>query len=804
MDENNPLFDLCKIKIELLFLNENISNYQYYENDLILYLNKYLWRIKMKAPTSNTNNQEKETPKNDQFYYFEFYTKNINIKSSNIPDTNLLSNTTDFFCNLLFIFDSKEEFNTKDDVNNNLINLLSSRTSPKELSHLLIICDKNLDLSFLIKILEKNSYDIIHLWEKNNIKSSHKNLENSLQNIVIKYRVNTLNKKIDINNENNKSKKSLEILDAYIKLGYYQKSIKYLEELKESFKVPKELSLFRECHVLITFLIDYHNEFADDNKENNKKMIFKEEIKNEFLEVIEEYKNLKQIYLMINAYLKLLYYMSFFNTIEMKQKMNEIIMTLLNEKIENEVKTNIIFLVYLNLSHIYNLMFFKRKFFRLLYMAYHDYSSNYKKNDQYGNLSYIDLLIKNIEKYFFQNGANYVQNYYNYKYDSFLEYSNIIKLSHYKPIQFIYEGEMTVGDNEFDTRPLHISWIFKKHNKIFHIILWESLQKKIYKNLMKYYKSIKNYDKTILYCLELLQVSYNELTVEKQNNLINQIQKKSSKVKYINYYNAVKIPVLFKIIPQSSDIKFDCVVNHSINKNDDLFIFNPWNQNEDNKINYYWTVNSIQSIIFKIHNPLNITISLSQIQLIYTIKHKKNDNDNLFNYIPSTIVIQPHQKMEYIFKFKPLVEEVIDIIGIEYLFNGVKIKQYIKEDGNGLLYRYKNTLENLYNSKIKDKISLNNIKIYPEIPQVKFIPLNNELIEDTPLQLFEFQKYVFNFDIFNLSDKPIKQINAAIYAYKKDDYKITLKEEILQSDNVYLMPNEGKKYSYDFIQKKVI
>ena len=27
MDENNPLFDLCKIRIELIFLNEkNISN----------------------------------------------------------------------------------------------------------------------------------------------------------------------------------------------------------------------------------------------------------------------------------------------------------------------------------------------------------------------------------------------------------------------------------------------------------------------------------------------------------------------------------------------------------------------------------------------------------------------------------------------------------------------------------------------------------------------------------------------------------------------------------------------------------
>jgi hypothetical protein len=38
---------------------------------------------------------------------------------------------------------------------------------------------------------------------------------------------------------------------------------------------------------------------------------------------------------------------------------------------------------------------------------------------------------------------------------------------------------------------------------------------------MKYYKSIKNYDKTILYSLELLQICYNILPTEKQNNLIN-------------------------------------------------------------------------------------------------------------------------------------------------------------------------------------------------------------------------------------------------------------------------------------------
>ena len=105
MDENNPLFDLSKIKIELLFLNEKFTNYHNYENDLIFYMNKYLWKIQMDNSIQNkikTDNNPK------QFYFFEFYTKNLNIKYSNIPDTNLLSNKTDFYCNLFFIFDDKE------------------------------------------------------------------------------------------------------------------------------------------------------------------------------------------------------------------------------------------------------------------------------------------------------------------------------------------------------------------------------------------------------------------------------------------------------------------------------------------------------------------------------------------------------------------------------------------------------------------------------------------------------------------------------------------------------------------------
>ena len=828
MDENNPLFDLSKIKIELLFLNEKFANYHNYENDLIFYLNKYLWKIQMDNQEQNKNKKTNDNP--TQFYFFEFYTKNINIKSSNIPDTNLLSNKTDFYCNLLFIFDNKEEFNTKKGSINNLINMLSSVNTPKEISHLLIICNKNLDLTFLMNILDKNSYDIIKLWENNNIEKSHKSLENALKNIVIKYRVNALNQKIDINikeNDNNNEnliiKKKMEILEAHIKIGNYQKSIKYLDDIKNNFKMPKELSIFNECHVIIIFLIDYNNSFI--NEENNK-MEYKTEIENGFLDAIEEYKLLKQIYLMINAYLKLLYYLSYFNTIEMKQKINDIIYNLMNDLMDKEFEdglklniiSNIIFLGYLNLSHIYNKIKCKRKFFLLLYKAYKDYSNNYKKNDLYGNLSNIDLLIKNIEKYFFKENINPIIKYFSYNYDTFLELSDIIKKSHYNPMKAIIDNknneeiEKKENIDYFDKKPIYISRIFEGYHKVFHFILWEEIQKKIYNNLMKYYKSIKNYDKTILYSLELLQYCYNILPIEKQNNLINIISKKSSKIKYINSYNVVNIPIILKIIPQVSEIKFDSIEKNNKNKEDDLFIFNPWSQKNENNINYYWTKNSIQSIIFNLYNPLNIEISLNQIQLIYNIKNKNknkdkeenHDNNSLFNYIPCSIIIPPHKRIEYKFKFKPLFEDIFDIIGIEYFFEGIKIKQYIKNDGNGIFYRYKNKIESLYNSKIKENIYLNNIRIYPEIPLVKLIPLNNELIDDAPLKLFNFQKYTFNFDIFNLSDKPIKQINVSIFAYKKDDYKITLYEEILKDEKkkVYLENNKRKQFSYDFIQKK--
>ena len=805
MNENNPLFDLCKIRIELLFLNEkNISNIFFYENSLIFYLNKYLYKI-------DSDNKSQSNSQNN-YYFFEFYTKNLNIKSSNIPDTNLLSNTSDFFCNIFLLFDSNEK--------EELINSIKNSNKPKELSYTLIFINKNLEINLDDIGLDENSFDIIELWTNNiNIKECHAQFENALRKMIIKYRIYQLNQKLDIsindeekeNDEDLKIKNKLETLEIYIKLGNYGKSLEILNSLKESFKVPKEQVIFTECEIIIIFLISYNT-----NKNENK-FEYDKKIEDGFLEVIENYKNLRQINLMANAYLKLLYYLSYFNTEEIKIRINEIIDNLFREKLGEQFNLNILFLIYLNIAHIYHKINFKRKFFIFLFLSYKDYYSHNsniinKNNNKINlvnniNMNYFALLIKNLEKYFFNKNYSSIKNYHEYTYETFLSLSNIIKLSHYKPNKCTYfKDNIEISEQNNDiTGILKVCSIFSGHYQIFQKNKWEIIQKKIYNNLIKYYKSIKDYDKTILHCLNLLQICHDILSKEKQEQIINIIKKKSNKVKYINYFNVVKIPVIIKFLPQRGKIKFDIEEKSPKNKENELFIFNPWKKKKENNINYYWTLNSSQIILIKFHNPLDIPIFINNIQLLYISKSQSKKNINCFNYSPSFINIPPKQDLEYEFKFKSIVEDTFNIIGIEYFFEGVKIRQYINKDGNGIFFRYKNQVLNLYNSKIKENINLENIKIYPEIPQIKLVPLNQDLLfDDKPLSLYEFQKYIFNFDIINLSQKYIKQINLAIYAYKKDDYKITLYEEKIkpEKEKYYLEPRNTKKIKYDFIQKR--
>ena len=818
--DNNPLFDLAKLRCDVFFHSEDECNYK---NEFLYYLIKNLWKIKLQKSEKNKV----------KYYYFEYSEKKSNDQNTQtstrkitIPSTCLLSNSANFYVYVLFLFDDEKAKNKA-----KIYNILSHMYFSLDLSHLLIFYHKKIDPSSLLTDVDKKLYDTIQLWEPDKISSVHENLVNSLTNIMDKYKkyisqITSINPYFkEVTNKNNSKNdnysnfeeakkniaiddlfKSLEIVEGFAKLGKFDESLEFLNFLSDGATLtPKEQILFTETKIIIKFISNYNNGLYDE-KNQDYDSEYNVDIVNHYFEIIEQYRNIRQYSLMINCYLRLIYYLTYDKKSDDNSHINEIINRLLDELYNNEISLNTILLVFLSLAQIYYKLNMNKKAYTLLFIFYQNYVN--KKVDLDNKFTnYIEFLIRNLEKFFIINNSKF-KNYYTYDYDIFLKISKIFRKANDKPVTFcIYKKNDDVLKQkelqlyeEFKSRRiekeerLSCDYIYNGFNQIFRFNLWESIQKKILSLTMKYYKNVKDYDKTILYCLELLEISNNILSEEKQKNIIYIINTKSSKTKKINYYNVVNIPVITKIIPQRSEIKFDLLSNYVLNPEGGLFLFNPWN--DDKKlINYYWTVNSINEIIFNLYNPLKIVINLTQVRLIYNSKNKLN----IFSYLPCSITIQPQQFLEYKFKFKPLFEDTIDIIGIEYVFEGLKIKQYIKHDGNGILSEFKNRISSISSTKVKDKISLNNIRIYPEIPQLKLIPLNNELLEDKPLSLYEYQKYIFNFDILNISDKVISEFNVFVYAYKKDDYKITLQEITLKE---LLEPMAKKNYRFEYIQKK--
>ena len=104
------------------------------------------------------------------------------------------------------------------------------------------------------------------------------------------------------------------------------------------------------------------------------------------------------------------------------------------------------------------------------------------------------------------------------------------------------------------------------------------------------------------------------------------------------FLNLSKLPHLIRIVPISSDIKFDSKKNPNYkpkqtvsacgiaqdpnNSNNDkeihenkIFLYNPWEKSDG--INYYWTCNSYQKIYVEFYNPLSIEVKVSKIIVLF-------------------------------------------------------------------------------------------------------------------------------------------------------------------------------------------
>ncbi len=127
-----------------------------------------------------------------------------------------------------------------------------------------------------------------------------------------------------------------------------------------------------------------------------------------------------------------------------------------------------------------------------------------------------------------------------------------------------------------------------------------------------------------------------------QKKLVNGLLADSSLLQEKIYLNLIKLPILMKILPVTSEVKFDVVksnkkktmLEETENTESNVFLYNPWERDET--INYYWTENSYQKIIIQFYNPLNVELKVNKIVLLC-------EGNKPFSFPSKFIFTQPQQ-----------------------------------------------------------------------------------------------------------------------------------------------------------------
>ena len=379
---------------------------------------------------------------------------------------------------------------------------------------------------------------------------------------------------------------------------------------------------------------------------------------------------------------------------------------------------------------------------------------------------------------------------------------------------------------------IFISSYDKSINIYNYNLIWFNIQECLYRNIINYCKSNYEFLFSLVYYMSYLQSLENDLDEDKQIEIINEIYNNNiiNINKKINL-SLYKIPILIRITPICSNIKFDITKNEKTPKKKQLFLYNPWKKSSS--IDYFWSKNSYQYITIEFKNILKIPITLNNIIILFERKNidkeksdNKNDNkqiDENFNKgnlpvcFPSSVTIPPNEKATVLEKIKMVDEVIFDIIGIKYDVFNFTTEQFIDSNGNGLYYCCENILKDNYYSTItsgKKKIFLNlkGIQIYKEVPQMEIININSNYFKENNINnniinngnediinLYEFQEYIFPFELKNVGNYVIDEIGFFVYTYKKEDYKVCLYENNFKNK---IEIGETYKIEYKYIHKR--
>ena len=391
--------------------------------------------------------------------------------------------------------------------------------------------------------------------------------------------------------------------------------------------------------------------------------------------------------------------------------------------------------------------------------------------------------------------------------EQFNEIHKWLVLNKRKPISFFIKTQDENGNDKYEMtfkkkieakKKLSVRRNLENISIYIFKLFWKEIQYYINLNILAFYNEKKDFENSLIYSLGYLQSMASAIKPESQKIMMNFNIRNSLSTQKKVFLNISKLPYLMRIIPVTSNIRFDVTTNPNKKKKNEIFLYNPWEQNKYINNNYYWTTNSYQQIKLQFYNPLDIELEINKIHILF-----KGAQPTVY---PSSIVIPPLTSLFIATKIHPNKEGITTIIGVKYeIINTVGI-QYIDDNGNGLFYNYENkyidpakAYLNMMGAKLQ-LISLSNIKIYPEIPKLNYKLLDNEII-DGKMSLFDNQLYNFKFKLENIGIYDVDQLTCYVYVYKTNNYKVTL-EEITQDVNI--KKNGGEYiFNYEYWHKSI-
>ena len=787
---DNPLFDLMQYKVNLEFISESKNQKLYDKYKKIILTEFRSIEVQLKNITKKIYLKYKLSSKGESL--IDKYSLNLNEE----PNINL---------KFLILNDSEDK---QKYITSYLNSLAQSKNQNLMLySRLFIINDKFYE-NFVYNIKNKiptakNEVGIIYTPMKE--KSFNYIYKCTLIQIIQVF--NDFGKKYydKIKLKEIKTFKKEDIFKQ-IEEGILYQDFKYVINLcnytENTMNWIPEMNKIREIVGICLFYEDYYS---------NEDIIFSEEIKKFFEEVKDKYKKKKDIIRECLCLFKLCVYYLYFPGIENKCERN--IQKLLSIANNNNIEYEFQILLHLKIMWLYKQIKFCRKINLNNYLVISLCQKNFSDDNKIKN--YMNIFLKLLT-----DKNNFpIYDIYRKKINNSEIFGQIHKnfeKNGWKNILI----QMEEKDSEGNIKLIEATKKKIKKGSILYIkkfidiiqnfeykLKWYNIQECLYRNIINYYKLNQDKMFELIFYISYLIALESDMIEKKQNEIYNEIMKKSINKKLnLSLY---KIPLLIKLIPKCSNIKFDINPNEKIQKKKQLFLYNPWKK--ASSINYFWTKNSYQYVIIELHNVLKIPIVLNNIIILFerkkinNEKEKENNKNIIINEgqlpkcFPTSITIPPDTITSVSSKILMKDELVFDIVGIKYDVFNITTEQYISPDGNGLYFSCENILKDDYYSTIisgkkKLYVNLNSIQIYQEIPRLEIINMDT-MFNNSILYLYEYQEYLFNFKFRNNGIYDINEINYFVYVYKKEDYKVCIKEGTIKQE---IKLNEIYNFEYKY------